>query len=236
MIKHFSILDFAEYENMFKDSLNFIKEKIRCDQVLVNLHYDPAKNELNPIMKDLFKNKFNFRLKKVENKDANRIARFMLTVNDKINNLEYMDEPTVNAMNYKINSIIAVCEKLSLKEITAENIDKNVNFFNIMLLICEMLNDHNKFSCNMSLFHQENLREMTSLCTKFLNIYLTDKSKLLGKYYNNETNKEIINKFTEDLAVLHANIDISLKFRNVYTNYRIINEVEVLYYRITVRI
>jgi len=201
------------------------------------LHYDNVKNELSPELKNYFKNIFHFRLKKVENLFGGRIAKFVLTINDAINLVEFMYQPTTNAMNYKISTIIGVCESLKLVEASGDSeivVDKGVNFFNVMLIICEMLNEHNNYTCNLELFQRESIKEMNSLCTKFLNLNLNDKSKLIRKFSEDNQIKELITKFSDNLSILNADVEMSLKFRTVFTNYLKINEVDVLYYRITV--
>jgi len=236
VITHFSIINFDDYERCFVNTIKFIKRNIRCDQILVNIYYDSVQNELNPALKNYFKNIFKFKLKKVENLKTDRVAKFVLIVNEAINELDYMDQPTINAMNYKINTILGIWESVNVSRPTSADValDKNVNFFNILLLICEMISEHNKYTSNSRIFENQSIREMSNMCTKFLNIYLHDKTKLKANFAKDHLVLQLIDKFNDNLAIFNADVEMSLKFQNVFTKYLDINNEEILYYRITV--
>ena len=170
----------------------------------------------------------------MDNQKTDKVARFILIVNEAINNVEYMYQPTINAMNYKMDTLLGIWESINKPDLTDITCDQNVNFFNITLLICEMLADHNKYECNMNYFLKEEIREISNMCTKFLNIYIFDKNKLKTKFKSDSVTTSLIDKFHENLSIFNADIEMSLKFKNVFTKYLKVDNQEVLFFKITV--
>ena len=98
-----------------------------------------------------------------------------------------------------------------------------------------MLNESNNYTCNLPLFQNQSIREMNSLCSKFLTLYSEDKDGLTERFFESSDEiKDLISKFSNNLSFFNSEIDISLQFKNVFTKYLSVSNTEILYHRITV--
>lgn len=81
-INHVSFLSYHLFSEYFCLVLNFLKENFEVDEILLDLFYElkDSSFELNIFIRDLLKDKFNFKWSKLENVREERILKMSLTI------------------------------------------------------------------------------------------------------------------------------------------------------------
>jgi hypothetical protein len=136
-------------------------------------------------------------------------------------------------MNYKFYTVSGLYKNVKAIDVNDTKYDKKTNFFNLMLLISELLNEHNNYAYNLPIFENEDIREMSNMCTKFLNVYSNDEAK--SEFVDNWKDwGSYVDGLARYVLLLNLDMEMSLKVMGIFTCYKSIKGKITLFYRITV--
>ncbi len=148
-INHISTNLHDEFEPIANEFIKFIIQNIPCDEIRIGIYYE-LKNgnlEINPFIRDVFKNTLKFRWFKLENKSNNERIQIL---NYKCENKDLSNElrnKKTNSLKLDYFSVLKVEEIKDNKEITIEEISNNenktideqkVNFCSLMFCLIEL--------------------------------------------------------------------------------------------------
>jgi hypothetical protein len=151
-INHVSVLDFEFFQNLVGTVLEFIKENIAADEILIELHYEFKDSifEINTEIRDVFKNAFKFKWHKLENRNGERLQKMGLMVqgadDEKKNQISKFMNSTLeinhfSVMNFINKSELDVNNNVDPTKEEGNNINSDLthlNYFNLVASLCQI--------------------------------------------------------------------------------------------------
>jgi len=157
-INHISTINYEKFEDIVNLIIIYIKKNFICtEEIIIELHYEYKNSnfEINKEIRDLFKNKFNFKWNKLENKNGERTQKLSLILNNEStkskNEYGKIMHCTLEINHFMVLNMTKNKDvNKNLNPTNANDYDiVNMNYFSMVSSLCQMQN--NKFKVNSEL-------------------------------------------------------------------------------------